>query len=175
MVSSGGSRIATFATSIGSNIEPYISEPILFDDPNKVYSIEFNASVDNAWAFADIMLIDEREENNYMQLPINVSYYHGYEGGESWSEGRRYDTGYFKVPEPGRYKLVIEGGGNSGETETEAPNFSTLANITVYQGVISGGRTFWWGVFLGVMSIIYWIYIGAKEGSRWAEEADDDD
>jgi len=40
-------------------------------------------------------------------VPAEVSYYHGVEGGESWSEGSRRSSRTFAAPTPGSYQLSV--------------------------------------------------------------------
>lgn len=38
---------------------------------------------------------------------LGIEYYHGTEDGESWSEGSRSESIYWKIPEAGRYRLML--------------------------------------------------------------------
>ena len=50
--------------------------------------LKASSNVNNSWIWIDSLLVNE-ETGKGIPMPIEVSYYHGYSGGESWSEGRR--------------------------------------------------------------------------------------
>ena len=76
------------------------------DKPEHLIEIQMNANVDNSWVYYDISVIDEQKEEVY-SMGEEISYYHGYDGGESWSEGSDSATAYFKVQKPGDYFLLF--------------------------------------------------------------------
>lgn len=92
------------------------SNPIPIKDAKNLISMELSSPLDNAWAFYDISVLDESGEEVY-GFGKALSYYHGYEGGESWSEGNSRESFYFKVPKPGNYTLLISAEGGEGESE----------------------------------------------------------
>jgi hypothetical protein len=68
--------------------------------------------VSNAWAFFDMTLVEERTGRT-REFSDAIGYYHGWDGGESWSEGsRRGGASVPRVP-PGRYRLVVNGQGST--------------------------------------------------------------
>ncbi len=69
--------------------------------------LSIDSDVNNDWIYYDIDILDEKGNSVY-SFGKEISYYHGYEGGESWSEGSRSATFYFKLPSTGRYKLVLD-------------------------------------------------------------------
>ena len=171
-----GKRVESFSTKIGLKEDVYISEPILLDDPSAVYSIDmWSPGLSNAWAFADVQLIDDKEEYKIANCQFNTSYYFGYEEGERWSEGEVNDIKYFKIPAAGNYKFVVEGGGNTGESNTESEDFTSQITLTIYKGVRSAYRSFTFGILLAVFSIFYWVWFLARDSSRWPVDDDDDD
>jgi hypothetical protein len=68
--------------------------------------VAVRANVDNSWAAFDMTLVDEGSGRT-REFYREVGYYHGYEGGERWSEGSR--GGSVTVPSvpAGTYRLVI--------------------------------------------------------------------
>jgi hypothetical protein len=71
--------------------------------------VEANANVDNAWIFAAAEMLNE-ESGDLQPFSLEVGYYHGVDGGESWSEGGNVsDTRVSAMPEgPTRIRLEIE-------------------------------------------------------------------
>src|SRR3989338_2140125 len=86
----------------------------------------------NAWANFDVSIVGD-DDNEIYSFSKGLSYYYGYEGGESWSEGTQKAKAYFKVPESGSYKFVISGEGGTGEWSDGTLNISS--NVTLRQGV----------------------------------------
>lgn len=61
----------------------------------------------------DLALVNADDEV-VSEMWSEVSYYSGYEGGESWSEGSREDERYFRAPPAGEYRMILKGTGGSG-------------------------------------------------------------
>lgn len=87
--------------------------------------------LDNAWTDVDVDISDD-EDNQIYSFSQGLSNYHGYEGGESWSEGSQTSKTYFKVPEAGTYKFVISSEGGRGESAEGLSNIP--CNVTIKQG-----------------------------------------
>jgi hypothetical protein len=88
--------------------QEYQSQYFEITQSDTLVELEAFAPVDNSWVYLDMMLIDAAE-NRIHEFSTNISYYHGYEGGESWSEGSRQREIYLKIKDPGQYKLVVTG------------------------------------------------------------------
>ncbi len=80
-------------------------------DGARVMGLKVTTSLDNGWIALDTELLEGDEEEVVGFASAEVAYYHGYEGGESWSEGSRKKRKLFKAPPGGKYKigLTIEG------------------------------------------------------------------
>jgi hypothetical protein len=65
------------------------------------------ANVNNSWIWIDPLLVNE-ETGKGIPMPVEVSYYHGYSGGESWSEGGHNKSKIIQNVPPGRYYLSIK-------------------------------------------------------------------
>ena len=65
------------------------------------------ASIDNTWVALDLLLV-HRDSGTVWPAAREISYYHGNDGGESWSEGRRDDEVSFSGLPPGNYYLTID-------------------------------------------------------------------
>jgi hypothetical protein len=68
--------------------------------------VEIETSLDNGWGFFDIALIDA-EHGTAKEVGREISYYHGVEDGESWSEGNTRESVTIPEVPPGRYFLRI--------------------------------------------------------------------
>jgi hypothetical protein len=83
-----------------------VTPPFRLEGRPSTVKVAVKSSVDNGWAGFEMTLVDEasgRTREAYRE----VGYYHGYEGGERWSEGSR--SGSVTVPSvpAGTYRLVI--------------------------------------------------------------------
>lgn len=79
-----------------------------FDVPGRASSLAFDIStnLDNNWAFFNLALIGA--DGTAYDFAREVSYYHGVEGGESWTEGSRSDRVKLPAIPPGKYYLRVE-------------------------------------------------------------------
>lgn len=69
--------------------------------------VKVSASVDNSWIYVAGDLVHEAS-GELTTFTGEVSYYHGYDGGESWSEGGRSTRFYLGAQKAGRYLLRLE-------------------------------------------------------------------
>ncbi len=68
--------------------------------------VKLFSNVDNSWANVELSLVNEKtNETEYASKDIEQ--YHGYEGGESWSEGSTNEEFNFCGVAPGKYHFVI--------------------------------------------------------------------
>ena len=65
------------------------------------------AAVDNAWVALELVLV-HRDSGTAWPATREISFYHGNEGGDSWSEGHRDDEVSFSGLPPGHYYLTID-------------------------------------------------------------------
>ncbi len=84
--------------------------------------IQTVTNLDNHWSYFSMALINA-DTDEALDFGREVSYYHGYDDGESWSEGKSYDTVYLPRVKPGRYYLRIE-------PETDIGAFQYSVGIT---------------------------------------------
>ena len=69
--------------------------------------IETTTSLDNQWMFVGYALVND-DTGQAFEVGRDVSYYHGVEDGESWTEGSPRDSVELPSVPPGRYFLRIE-------------------------------------------------------------------
>ena len=69
--------------------------------------VTHGTDIDNNWVDLTTTLVD-RNAGVVQEGAQTVSYYHGVEAGEGWSEGSREDTLTFRTVPPGTYYLAIE-------------------------------------------------------------------
>ncbi|WP_294301764.1 DUF4178 domain-containing protein [uncultured Chryseobacterium sp.] len=69
-------------------------------------NVEVYSNVDNSWANVGLGLVNEKT-NEVVFASKDIEQYHGYEDGESWSEGRQQETFNFCGVAPGKYHFII--------------------------------------------------------------------
>ncbi|KUG08533.1 DUF4178 domain-containing protein [Solirubrum puertoriconensis] len=69
-------------------------------------AVDINAYVDNAWLELPVTLVNEKTGQSY-EFTKSIEYYHGYEGGESWSEGSTSADAVLAEVPSGRYHINI--------------------------------------------------------------------
>jgi hypothetical protein len=60
---------------------------------------------------------------------VDISYYHGYSGGESWSEGSTSESELLMFPEAGNYRILLQGVSGVGEQSVHTMQTSVKVNI----------------------------------------------
>jgi ribosomal protein S27E len=141
--------------------------------------VETRTNLDNQWMSVGYALINEDTGQAY-DFAREVSYYHGTDGGESWTEGSIDDSVILPHIPPGRYFLRIEPEGDRGSRTVQY-------RVTVVRDVSTSLWFLGALVLLAVPPIVTSWRAAAFEGKRWAEsdhgstdssgddEGDDDD
>ena len=131
--------------------------------------VVLEAPVDNSWVEAEVNLINQKTDDEF-NTELGVEYYHGVDGGESWSEGETSNDKILSMVPDGTYRLSI-----TPHTET-VPNFNNAPmdyKTKSYTIHIDQNTTITSNYVLVVLLIIaYPIYAyikrNGKESSRWA-------
>lgn len=84
---------------------PIVTEPFEIKQSGAV-NIELAASVDNDWMEIEVSMVNEKTGKTY-EFTKAVEMYHGYEDGETWSEGSSEESGLFSGVPEGTYHLNI--------------------------------------------------------------------
>ena len=108
-------------------------------DPS-LLQINTHSSIENDWIEADITLVNEKtgEEKAFVS---GLEYYHGYEDGESWSEGGVENTDYLNGIKPGKYHAEIKVFGSAKNTYRDIQiqifkDYPTTWNYLLLLGVL---------------------------------------
>jgi uncharacterized Zn finger protein (UPF0148 family) len=138
----------------------FFSEPFEINGRRNI-RVSAESPVENTWMYLEGDLIND-ETGLVQSFPIDISYYHGVEGGESWSEGDRKDSAYTSALPAGRYVLRLEG---------QWEKWQQPASITVQieQNVTNGFNFLLALILLSVVPIAMGIYHISFERRRWSE------
>ncbi|WP_020394088.1 DUF4178 domain-containing protein [Thiolinea disciformis] len=139
------------------------------NNANRLVALNLDTTLRNAWMFFEVTLLKGNTE--IYSIGKEVSYYEGYEDGESWSEGSREARALFKVPEAGQYTLIIEapeGGVNESSTRPTG-----VVSVKVYEGFV-GKRYFFALLILALLGILLYPWRRWRfETKRWNAVMDD--
>lgn len=94
----------------GIGFEEPLAQEVTLGTPGETTAITFTmtaAPLDNSWAYADVLLVNVATEEA-VGFGVEVSYYHGVDGGEYWSEGGSYTSVTVGGVAGGQYLLQIQ-------------------------------------------------------------------
>jgi hypothetical protein len=147
------------------------SSEFTLDGRTSNVEVEIRTNLDNGWGYFDLALIDA-EHGTAKEVGREVSYYHGMDEGESWSEGSEHESVTIPEVPPGRYFLRIG-------VEAQQPMGYTVTVKRDVPDVIAFLVVF---VLLAIPWIIAEVGPYSFEVARWAESdhpktssSDDDD
>lgn len=93
--------------SASPDSRPLVSQPFELTGRTTNLHVMINALVDNSWAAFGVLLVPEGGSGDAREFSTDVSYYHGVDQGESWSEGSRSGRIRIAAVPAGRYRLVV--------------------------------------------------------------------
>ena len=129
-------------------------------DGGKNLEVHVEADVDNSWVYLQMDLVNQ-DSGELHAFDVGLEYYHGYEDGESWSEGSRSEEVFLPPVAAGTYLLRVE--------QSPAGSSSAVTGFTLRQGVyrifyllLAGGAL----CVLPLIVLVHWIWFEKK---RWSE------
>ncbi|MBN9298812.1 MAG: DUF4178 domain-containing protein [Filimonas sp.] len=105
----------------------FVTEPFTLTKWRSNLEFEISADVDNSWFEMSASLVNAKT-NEEFSLEQGVEYYHGYEDGETWSEGGRVERAYLSSIPAGTYFLRIEGSRDTNPMNKISSFFVTITN-----------------------------------------------
>jgi len=125
--------------------------------------LDIQAPVDNSWLDLQAVLVNAGNGNEYAVEQV-VEYYHGYDDGESWSEGSNRESAYLSSIPAGSYYLRIQ-----ASRDTTNGTWNSMNNFTLtVTNDVSNHRNLW--IFIGVLliwPIVQFIRMWIYERRRW--------
>ncbi len=146
-----------------------ITAPFEISKAGEAVRIELRSPrLDNAWMAVDVAVV--RGEDAVIHVDdADISYYHGVDGGETWSEGSRSEVLYLRVPEPGPHRLLLHAVSAEGETPTaDGARHDLQVRVTA-----GAARPLFPGLVAG-LSAVCLIALGAGY-QKWRSGGDDDE
>jgi hypothetical protein len=123
--------------------------------------VTLSAPVDNSWAYVEGDLINE-ETGLVQNFSMPVEYYHGVEGGESWSEGGQTSTVHLSSLPAGKYTLRLE-------VLWERWQQPIAVSVRVQQGVPRILHLMLVVVLISIIPVLVGIYYFSFDKRRWAD------
>ena len=148
----------------GATASGHTTKRFDISDTPTTLSLDLDTNVDNSWVYIDVELFDEYD-NLIHGAAETISYYHGYEGGESWSEGSRDHEFLFRVNTPGSYRVRLTTEGNrSASVRLKVQDGVYLSRFPLMGFIVTA---LWW----------FFNFLRRKtfEGSRWRHLQEDDE
>lgn len=143
-----------------------LSKPFTVSADGNVIQVKLWANLNNAWMAADLAII-EGDDKVVHVFDQDIEYYHGVEGGESWSEGSKSTTSYFKVPKAGQYKLLVHSVSAAGETPQATSALHGL-KVSVYDGAMVPYFFFTGLILAAAVLVLLGVYY-----SKWRNDDED--
>ena len=146
------------------------SDPFEVANANSIVKITATASprLNNAWMAMDVALLESEDKVVHI-YDNDIQYYHGVEGGESWSEGGQSKTTYIKIPRAGIYQLLLHAISARGNT--------SLAERSLHGAVVkvkAGALMPHFFIGAGILATVILI-LSAVRYSKWKSADEDDD
>jgi hypothetical protein len=85
----------------------FVTDPFEMDGQDATVKVDTVAALENQWIYLNFALVNEESGQAY-DFGREVSYYHGVDDGESWSEGSPHDSVTLPKIPSGKYFLRIE-------------------------------------------------------------------
>jgi hypothetical protein len=140
----------------------YFSSPIEIKDGHKNLAVTLSSPVNNDWIELEGALVSETTGVAELFL-VASSYYHGVDGGESWTEGGQTDTVFLSAVPPGSYVLRL-----APQWNGKVPPVRSI-DVVLRQGVM---RWLYPGLALLAILLVPLVMLFpmlAFEGRRWQE------
>lgn len=140
----------------------FFSGPILIKDGHQNLAVTLSAPVNNSWVGLEGALVSESTGVAELFL-VESSWYHGVDGGESWTEGAQAQTVFLSAVPPGTYVLRL-----APQWDGRTPPVRAI-EVTLRQGVM---RWLYPGLTLLAILVIPLLLVFrmmAFETRRWQE------
>lgn len=133
--------------------------------------VEISSDVSNSWASVGLSLVNEKT-SEIVYASKDVEEYHGYEGGENWSEGSTDEAFNFCGVAPGKYHFLISAEKQEAPVVYSSANSSTVPeNKSVKIKAEWLPVSFWnFGIIMVLLTAFVAVcYFGRKifEQSKW--------
>ncbi len=145
-----------------SNSEPVVTQSFLLDSGARNLVLRHDTNLDNNWLGLGLTLV-EKNSGRAWAAQSEISYWHGVDGGESWSEGDRARELVFHNLPAGNYYFVID-----PELSAEK-RVAVVDRIQVIRNQAAWSNFFFLLAFLVALPLFSRYRVNAFEQARWKE------
>ncbi|RYZ97130.1 MAG: hypothetical protein EOP47_22425 [Sphingobacteriaceae bacterium] len=141
-----------------NEFKPFITPSFELKNNSSALDFLIKSEIDNNWLEATVVLVNEKDNQSW-EVTESIEYYHGYEDGESWTEGSQEAEVLLSGIPGGKYHLNIYPA--SGDISNKNIHISINANPVVWRNV-------WVTILLLCLYPLYaWYRMRNYEKRRW--------
>lgn len=145
-----------------SKDEPATTQVFQLDKPARNLVLQHHTDLDNNWLGLGLTLV-EKNSGKAWTAQSEIAYWHGSDGGESWSEGDRSRELVFRDLPAGSYYFVID-----AELSAEKP-IAVTDRIKVVRDQAAWSNFFFLLIFLAALPMFSRYRVSAFETERWKD------
>jgi hypothetical protein len=137
----------------------FVTPTFELSDGTKSVEFYIEAPLSNDWFYGEFTLVNEDDGSEY-NFSKEIEFYHGYEDGETWSEGSRVGEAYISQIPGGRYHVNIY------------PEFSMFNNsfkVIITRDITSNANMIFACLALLVFPVFVFIRGHYREVKRWSD------
>lgn len=162
--SSNKSILTTQCQCVANGKIDDITSPVFnIQEGNGNLAIDIDTDLDNSWLYVSGDLVSERtgEPRNFEK---SLGHYHGYEGGEYWSEGSSSGRVLFSNIPAGQYYLNLDAESGDIRDTSQNPQFG----IKIIRNVPTYSNYFLCLALVSILPLTIWFRIRSHEVARWS-------
>jgi hypothetical protein len=145
-----------------TNDEPVTTQTFRLDKPARNLVLRHDTDLDNNWLGLNLTLVEKNSGKAWV-AQSDVAYWHGSDGGESWSEGDRTRELVFRDLPAGTYYFVID-----PEISDEKP-VNVADRVKVIRDQAAWSNFFFLLIFLALFPMFSRYRVQAFEAERWKD------
>lgn len=143
--------------------KPVITPSFHIDNRSPVVISATSGDIDNDWLELQVVMINEDNGKIY-ETDKTIEYYHGVDGGESWSEGSHSERAILSAVPPGRYHMNIY----PFNSKVSGPDARLISfDISVKENEILSSNFWTMLLLITVYPLIQWRRKYLYENSKW--------
>ncbi|MCC9062752.1 DUF4178 domain-containing protein [Flavobacterium piscisymbiosum] len=146
------------------NDKEVTSESFVLKGGSAPITVRVSTDVDNSWANVDVALVNETT-NDEIHANKDIEYYHGYEDGESWTEGNWSEKFNICGVKEGKYHLLIK------PLKAPEDNKNTAMKVKVVWNQPSSRNVWIIAIFMIVVYVVIRYFKINFEKTRWEDSS----
>lgn len=144
--------------------EQYTTPEFVVTKDNGNVQVEVYSDVDNSWLYVYGELVNSETDETFT-FDRTIEYYHGYDGGESWSEGSRSSSVLIDGVPGGTYFLNLDTDNGGSKDPSQRKSYQ----LVVKRDVGTFSNYLWCMFFISILPICVWLRSRSIEVARWSD------